>query len=61
MRVDGLLNPLVLLTSMPDKETIQAAYEEFRAILAGGQNNREFYLSARVVCEFFDQLLREQS
>ena len=42
---------------MPDKETIQAAYEEFRAILAGGQNNREFYRSAQVVCKLFDQLL----
>jgi hypothetical protein len=46
---------------MPDTETIKTAYEEFRAILAGGQNNREFYLSARFVCEFFEQLLREQS
>ena len=46
---------------MPDRETIRVAYEEFRALLAGGQNNREFYLSARVVCEFFEQLLREQS
>ncbi len=46
---------------MSDLETIRAAYEEFRAILAGGQSNREFYLSARIVCEFFDQLLREQS
>ena len=44
---------------MPDKETIKAAYEEFRAILAGGQNNREFYLSARIVFEFFEQLLNE--
>ena len=44
---------------MPDKETIQAAYEEFRAILLGGQSNREFYLSAHAVCEFFEQLLRE--
>jgi hypothetical protein len=46
---------------MTDRETVQAAYEEFRAILAGGQNNREFYLSAWFVCEFFEQLLREQS
>jgi len=46
---------------MIDTETIKTAYEEFRAILAGGQNNREFYLSARFVCEFFEQLLREQS
>jgi hypothetical protein len=46
---------------MTDKETVQAAYEEFRAILAGGQNNREFYLSARFVCEFFEQLLSEKS
>jgi len=46
---------------MPDTETIKTAYEEFRAILAGGQNNREFYLSARFVCEFFEKLLREQS
>jgi hypothetical protein len=46
---------------MPDTETIKTAYEEFRAILAGGQNNREFYLSARVVSEFFDKLLREQA
>jgi len=46
---------------MPDKETIRVAYEEFRAILAGGQNSREFYLSARIVCEFFEQLLSEQS
>lgn len=44
---------------MPDKETIEAAYKEFRAILAGGQNNREFYLSARTVCKLFEQLLRE--
>ena len=46
---------------MSDRETIEAAYKEFRAIIAGGQNNREFYLSARIVCEFFDQLLSEQS
>ena len=46
---------------MSERETIEVAYKEFRAIIAGGQNNREFYLSARVVCEFFDQLLSEQS
>ncbi len=43
----------------PDKQEIVEAYKEFRALLAGGQNNREFYFSARAVCEFFEKLLNE--
>lgn len=46
-----------IITSVQDKEAIKAAYEEFRLIVAGGQSNREFYLSVRFVCEFFDRLL----
>ena len=40
-------------------QEIKDAETEFRAILNGGQNNREFYLSASFVLEFFKRLLEE--
>jgi len=42
------------------KEEIKEAEIEFCAIIAGGQNNREFYQSVRHVVEFFKRLLEEQ-
>lgn len=42
------------------KKEIKEAEIEFRAIIAGGQNNREFYQSAFHVIEFFKRLLEEQ-
>lgn len=40
-------------------QEIKDAEAEFRAILNGGQNNREFYQSASFVLAFFKRLLEE--
>ena len=42
---------------MPDKKEVQTAYQEFLAILYGGQDGREFHQSAHTVLEFFEKLL----
>ena len=41
------------------QQEIEDAAIEFMAILKGGQDNREFYQSARFVLEFFERLLEE--
>ena len=42
------------------KEEAKEAEIEFYAIIAGGQNNKEFYQSVRHVVEFFKRLREEQ-